>query len=99
MPAQKWDTALYQEKHNFVWKYGQSLIELLSPKPSDRILDLGCGPGHLTQKMAEVGAEVMGIDADAPMIQQAQENYPNLKFEVADARKLSGHSACRCGLI
>ena len=76
MPAQKWDTALYQEQHNFVWKYGESLIELLSPKPGDRILDLGCGTGQLTQQMAEAGAEVMGIDADATMIRQAQEKYP-----------------------
>ena len=36
--------------------------------------------------MAAAGAEVMGIDADVTMIQQAQQNYPELQFEVADAR-------------
>lgn len=94
MSAQKWDTALYQEKHNFVWKYGEGLIELLSPKPGDRILDLGCGAGQLTQQMAAVGAEVMGIDADATMIQQAQQNYPDLPFEVADARNFQVTQRC-----
>lgn len=86
MSVQKWDTALYQEKHNFVWKYGESLIELLSPQPGERILDLGCGAGQLTQQIAEAGAEVIGLDADATMIRQAQQNYPDLQFEVTDAR-------------
>lgn len=86
MPAQKWDAALYQEKHNFVWQYGESLIELLSPQSGDRLLDLGCGTGQLSQQMAAAGAEVIGIDTDATMIQQAQQNYPELQFEVADAR-------------
>ena len=94
MTAQKWDTDLYQQKHDFVWKYGESLIELLSPKSGDLILDLGCGAGQLTQQMAAAGAEVMGIDADATMIRQAQQNYPDLSFEVADARDFQVVQPC-----
>jgi trans-aconitate methyltransferase len=82
----RWDTGLYDEKHSFVWKHGASLIELLAPRPGERILDLGCGTGHLTAKLAEAGAEVVGIDASVPMVEEARRLYPQLRFEVADAR-------------
>ena len=94
MTAQQWDANLYQQNHDFVWKYGESLIELLSPKLGERILDLGCGTGQLTQQLAAAGAEVMGIDADASMIRQAQQNYPDLRFETADARTFQAPQPC-----
>jgi len=81
-----WDAALYQGRHAFVWHYGEELLNLLSPQPGERILDLGCGTGQLTQQIALTGAEVMGIDAAPSMIEQARQNYPDLKFAIADAR-------------
>lgn len=81
-----WNSSLYQDKHAFVWKYGENLLEILNPQPKETILDLGCGTGQLTAKIAEVGAEVIGIDSAPEMIQKAQQNYPQLKFKVADAR-------------
>jgi trans-aconitate methyltransferase len=82
-----WDANLYENKHSFVWQYGESLIKLLSPKTGEFILDLGCGTGQLAQQIALSGAEVVGIDYAPSMIEQAQKNYPDLKFSVADARK------------
>ena len=58
---------------------------MLDPKPGERILDLGCGPGQLTAKIAERGAEVVGLDASAEMIGQARQNYPQLQFVLQDA--------------
>jgi trans-aconitate 2-methyltransferase len=86
MPENWWDAALYQGKHGFVWQYGEDLLNLLSLQPGERILDLGCGTGQLTQQIAIAGAEVMGIDAAPTMIEQAKQNYPHLEFAVADAR-------------
>lgn len=86
MLKNRWDAALYQGRHAFVWQYGEELLNLLSPKSGERILDLGCGTGQLTQQIALAGAEVMGIDAAPSMIEQARQNYPDLKFAVADAR-------------
>jgi trans-aconitate methyltransferase len=84
-PATKtWDAALYDGKHSFVWKYGSGVIELLAPQPGERILDLGCGTGHLTAQIAAAGAEVVGIDKSLVMIEEARKNYPNLRFELAD---------------
>ena len=81
-----WNTTLYEGRHNFVWQYGENVLELLSPQPDERILDLGCGTGQLTEKIALAGAEVLGIDRAASMIEKARQNYPQLQFAVADAR-------------
>lgn len=84
-PEKEWDTSLYDGKHSFVWKYGEDVIALLAPRSGERILDLGCGTGHLTHRIAEHGAETLGIDISPAMIEQARKNYPGLRFEVADA--------------
>jgi 2-polyprenyl-3-methyl-5-hydroxy-6-metoxy-1,4-benzoquinol methylase len=68
----RWDTGLYDGKHSFVWKHGASLVELIAPRPGERVLDLGCGTGHLTARIAEAGADVVGIDASAEMVEQAR---------------------------
>jgi trans-aconitate methyltransferase len=81
-----WDANLYENKHSFVWQYGESLLELLAPQKGEFILDLGCGTGQLTQQIAVAGAEVTGIDYSPQMIEPAQKNYPDLRFRVADAR-------------
>jgi trans-aconitate 2-methyltransferase len=85
-PKPTWNAELYDSSHSFVWKYGASLIELLSPQPGERILDLGCGTGHLTARIAETPTEVVGFDSSAEMVEQARRAYPALQFEVADAR-------------
>ncbi|BAY85455.1 type 11 methyltransferase [Calothrix parasitica NIES-267] len=81
-----WNSSLYQDKHAFVWKYGENLLEILNPQPNEIILDLGCGTGQLTAKITESGAEAIGIDGASEMIEKAQYNYPQLNFKVADAR-------------
>jgi trans-aconitate 2-methyltransferase len=82
---------LYDTRHDFVWKYGADVVSLLDPRAGERILDLGCGTGHLASQIAESGAEVTGVDRSADMVAAARKAYPNLKFEISDARSLSFH--------
>ena len=86
LKTSQWDAGLYDERHSFVWKYGAGVLDLLDPQPGERILDLGCGTGHLTAQIAARGAEVLGIDASPEMIERAAEAFPALRFEVRDAR-------------
>jgi len=85
----EWDAKLYNAKHDFVWKYGSDVVALLDPRADERILDLGCGTGHLTAQIAESGARVTGVDRSAEMVAAARLAYPNLRFEISDARKLA----------
>ena len=85
-PQQRWDAELYKDKCAFVWQHGESLLELLDPKPGERILDLGCGTGPLTARIAESGAQVIGMDQSPEMLTQARAAYPDLEFVQGDAR-------------
>lgn len=85
-PSQSWDAGLYDGKHDFVWRYGASLVELLAPRAGERILDLGCGTGHLTAAIAGAGAVVVGLDQSPEMLQKARSAYPQLQFVQGDAR-------------
>ncbi len=84
-----WDTELYEARHNFVWRMGEGVVELLDPQPGERILDLGCGPGQLTNKISESGAQVVGLDASPSMLGQARQNFPNLRFVLQNAASIT----------
>jgi trans-aconitate 2-methyltransferase len=88
MKPKAWDAELYEARHGFVWRFGEGVVELLNPQPGERILDLGCGTGQLTAKIASSGADVVGLDASPAMIGQARQNYPKLRFVLADAAAL-----------
>ena len=68
-------------------------IELIDVQPGMRVLDLACGPGTLTRRLATAVApdgEVVGVDLAAGMIQRATElGIPNARFEVMDIEQLA----------
>jgi trans-aconitate methyltransferase len=83
--AKSWDAAGYDRRFRFVTTYGEEALQALAPQRGERVLDLGCGTGELTAKIAGRGADVVGLDQDAAMIRRAHERYPELRFERADA--------------
>lgn len=81
----RWKPGLYDDKISFVSQYGKGIFDMLAPAPDEKILDIGCGTGDLTQKIAEAGAIPTGIDASPEMITTAKQKYPDVTFIKADA--------------
>lgn len=81
----QWNADLYDQKHAFVYQFGENVLELLDVKPGERIHDVGCGTGYLTKQIKGQGAEVIGTDYSPQMIEQARKNFPDVEFEVANA--------------
>jgi len=70
--AQTWSATAYAEHGSFVPALGAGVLEWLAPQPGERILDLGCGDGQLTAKIAASGAHVIGVDASPAMLEAAR---------------------------
>ncbi|VXD21863.1 conserved hypothetical protein [Planktothrix serta PCC 8927] len=87
-PVPHWDAKLYDSHHSFVSNLAVDLLELLDPRAGEHILDLGCGTGHLSYKITNTGAEVIGIDKASTQIKRANQTYPNLNLWVADGSNL-----------
>jgi trans-aconitate methyltransferase len=68
----------------------EMLVKLLSPKPGEKVLDVGCGTGKITARLEEIAGKgnVKGVDASEGMIATAGKNHPSIGFEVAGRRRL-----------
>jgi uncharacterized protein YceH (UPF0502 family) len=82
--------------------YADALAEELAHKPFDRwvleqvagvarrrpVVDAGCGPGHVAAHLAELGADVKGVDVSEGMLAEARERFPHVEFELGDLTRL-----------
>ncbi|SEM50023.1 Ubiquinone/menaquinone biosynthesis C-methylase UbiE [Sphingomonas gellani] len=89
--ASRWDPAAYSANAAFVPALGAPVLALLDPKAGERILDLGCGDGVLTERIVASGAEVLGVDASAEMIEAARGR--GIDAHVADGQALGFDAA------
>jgi len=83
--TQNWNPERYAKNARFVSELGMPVVELLNPKPGERILDLGCGDGALTKKLVEMGCQVIGIGFSNELIAAA-------KARGLDARVMDGQN-------
>ncbi len=90
MGKQQWRAADYVRNGAFVARLGEPLIDLLAPVAGERILDLGCGDGTLTARIAESGARVLGLDASESMVTAARTKGVEAVCCAADAMAFSG---------
>jgi trans-aconitate methyltransferase len=84
---QHWSAERYAETAHFVPALGAPVLELLAPSPGERILDLGCGDGVLTEKIVTAGATVIAVDAGPDMVAAARAR--GLDARVMDGQRLT----------
>ena len=87
LAEQTWEAERYAAAAAFVPALGAPVVELLAPQPGERILDLGCGDGVLTEKIAAAGASVVGIDGGPDMVAAARAR--GLDARVMDGQRLT----------
>lgn len=81
----QWDAEGYKKDFSFVHQYGEDVLSLIQGGTEQKIVDLGCGNGALTKKLADKGYSVMGIDSSEDMLKIARQQYPELIFRQGDA--------------
>jgi len=52
------------------------------------VVEVGCGPGHVTAYLAEAGADASGVDLSPGMIEEARRRFPDGDYRVGDLRQL-----------
>lgn len=62
--------------------------EVLAADASAPVLEIGCGPGHVTAYLAELGLAARGVDLSGQMVQLARQAHPALRFEQGDMTAL-----------
>lgn len=84
----EFDGEKYKQASSQQKAWGEKLIPDLGLAGDERILDLGCGDGALTARLAQFvpDGSVLGIDASRSMIETAQRDHAaaNLRFELLD---------------
>jgi len=91
----EWDAADYERISGLQLAMAEEVLALLDLNGARHILDIGCGNGKITAEIAArvPHATVVGVDPSHDMIEFASGHYdraiyPNLRFEIADARSL-----------
>ncbi|KAL1958716.1 hypothetical protein VTO42DRAFT_3835 [Malbranchea cinnamomea] len=89
-----WSSEAYFKYASFVPKLTKTVLQYLDPKPTDRVLDVGCGDGKFTANFLPAVAFVLGIDASPSMIESAKTDYGCAKaeFRVVDCRYLNSEA-------
>ena len=87
-PDMEWDAENYQATCGRVTEHGANLVGELRKYCCDRVLDVGCGTGKLTNDIAGFAGEAVGIDSSPAMVAKAGTTYPGVRFYVMDARSL-----------
>ncbi len=82
---QNWSAVEYERNARFVSELGAEILAWLKPRVGERVLDLGCGDGALTQKIAAAGADVIGVDTSSDFLRTARKRGLDVRHMNAQA--------------
>ena len=81
-----WNAEDYATHASFVAQLNDEVLKDLSPRRNEKILDLGCGNGQLTEALIHLGCDVTGIDSSPGLIDVARSR--GLRVQLGDAQNL-----------
>lgn len=84
--VQRWDPDQYARNAHFNTELAGPILALLGPKAGERVLDLGCGDGSLTQALVEAGCDVFAIDASPAQVEACR--LRGIACSVGDGERL-----------
>ncbi|WP_371536160.1 class I SAM-dependent methyltransferase [Streptomyces sp. NBC_00466] len=76
-----------------------AFAELVRTNGGGEVADLGCGPGHVTAHLRELGLNAFGVDASPVMVELAREASPGVRFEVGSMAALDIEDGALCGVL
>ena len=68
-----WDAATYDRVADPQEAWAREILARAGIQPHERVLDAGCGSGRVTKLVLERSPQVVGVDADASMVEKARE--------------------------
>ncbi len=86
MSQQTWNAETYAHHARFVPELTEAIVQLLSPKAGESLLDLGCGDGYLTARLAEKVGRIIGVDSSPSLVEAARKL--GLDTRLLDARSI-----------
>ena len=89
-PTSRWESDRYTTTGAFVPALADAILTSLDPQPGERILDVGCGDGTLTARLAAAGADVVGIDASPALVEVARARGLDVRLGDAAAMTFDG---------
>jgi len=72
-------------------RYGNRFLllkKLCHPKPKDKILEIGCGDGELTKRLAKLSSKIYATDITPALISRAKKEIKGVNFKVENAEKI-----------
>ena len=81
--------------------FDQGLLDALAEDVAGRgrVLDVGCGPGHVARYISERGVEAAGLDLSPAMVELARKLNPGLEFSAGDMRALGVADGSLAGIV
>src|SRR5918911_2009436 len=88
-----WDPDRYHKFTTERFQPFEDLVRLVDIRPGLRVIDLGCGTGELTERLADMlpESDVLGIDTSPEMLDKAKpRSRPGLRFDLGAIEEVSG---------
>jgi SAM-dependent methyltransferase len=76
-----------------------TFAELVRATGNLRVADVGCGPGHLTAMLRDLGLDAFGLDLSPAMVEHARRAHPALRFEEARMEALAVEDGALGGVL